>query len=98
VAEVDAPPALVVLIDGLDEANSPGLAAQFVDFIVHAVKGLRQSRLDIRFVLTCRTGEHTVLERVASTGTNPTLARTCTPTAEHGLPRRSRAPNSWLGH
>ncbi|MGW9593924.1 AAA family ATPase [Streptomyces chartreusis] len=63
--EVDAPPALVVLIDGLDEANSPGLAAEFVDFVVHAVEGLRQSRLDVRFVLTCRTGEHTVLERVA---------------------------------
>ncbi|MBK3576474.1 ATP-binding protein [Streptomyces sp. MBT65] len=64
--EVDAPPALVVLIDGLDEANSPGLAAEFVDFVVHAVEGLRQSRLDVRFVLTCRTGEHAVLERVAN--------------------------------
>ncbi|MFD3504743.1 AAA family ATPase [Streptomyces sp. NPDC058678] len=63
--ELDAPPALVVLIDGLDEANSPGLAAEFVDFVVHAVESLRQSRLDVRFVLTCRTGEHTVLERVA---------------------------------
>ncbi|RSO09123.1 hypothetical protein DMH26_01980 [Streptomyces sp. WAC 05379] len=64
--ETAAPPALVVLIDGLDEANSPGLAAEFVDFVVHAVEGLQQSRLDVRFVLTCRTGEHTVLERVAT--------------------------------
>ncbi|MFD5848230.1 ATP-binding protein [Streptomyces chartreusis] len=63
--EVNAPPALLVLIDGLDEANSPGLAAEFVDFVVHAAEGFRQSRLDVRFVLTCRTGEHTVLERVA---------------------------------
>jgi hypothetical protein len=63
---ISCAPTLLVLIDGLDEANSPGLAPEFVDLVVHSVESFRRSRLDVRFVLTCRTGEHTVLERVVN--------------------------------
>lgn len=63
---LERPPTVLILVDGLDEAHSPGLAGEFGNLVRHAITSLAGSALDIRFWLSCRTTEHTEFAGVAS--------------------------------
>jgi len=67
---IDRPPTVVLIVDGLDEANSPSLAGEFGNLLRHTVTSLASSPLDVRFWLSCRTAEHAAFAQVATAVVN----------------------------
>ncbi|MEV6710593.1 ATP-binding protein [Lentzea sp. NPDC051208] len=54
---IENPPRVVLIVDAVDETNSPGLDNELVLLLTAALRGLANSPLDFRLVLTCRTVE-----------------------------------------
>lgn len=54
---IENPPQVVLIVDAVDETNSPGLDNELVLLLTAALRGLANSPLDFRLVLTCRTVE-----------------------------------------
>lgn len=63
---IGTPPAVVVIVDAVDETDSPGLDNEFANLLAGAIGSLGNSALDFRFMLTCRTVEQDRFGRLAT--------------------------------